>query len=115
MSLAGLATEYLLSAVGIAPSASTADHGMVGRDVFGWNYTTALDVVALAGFAVLYRLYRDRDRYGAGAAYAKDPVCGMQVERANAPARATAGDGSAVYFCSDHCRERFAAGARAAS
>jgi YHS domain-containing protein len=113
MSLAGLATEYLLS--GIEPPASTADHGMVGRDVFGWNYTTALDIVALLGFAALYRLYRNRDRYGGGAQYAKDPVCGMQVERANAAASVTADDGSTVWFCSDHCRERFVADARAAA
>jgi uncharacterized protein len=115
MSVAGLATQYLLSAVGIAPTASATEHGMVGRDVFGWNYTTALDVVALVGFAVLYRLYRNRERYGGGAAYARDPVCGMQVERANAAAIATADDGSTVFFCSDHCRERFVADTRAAA
>ena len=61
---------------------------MVGRDVFGWNYTTVLDVVALVGFAVLYWLYRNRERFGGGAGYAKDPVCGMQVEIAHAPATA---------------------------
>ena len=53
---------------------------MVGRDVFGWNYTTVLDVVALVAFAALYWLYRNRERFGGGAGYAKDPVCGMQVQ-----------------------------------
>jgi uncharacterized membrane protein YraQ (UPF0718 family)/YHS domain-containing protein len=105
MSVAGLITEYLLS--GIAPTASSTEHGLVGRDVFGWNYTTVLDVVALAAFAMLYWLYRNRERFGGGASYAKDPVCGMQVERASAPATAVV-DGSVVYFCSDHCRDRFA-------
>ncbi|HKN64276.1 MAG TPA: YHS domain-containing protein, partial [Gaiellaceae bacterium] len=45
-------------------------------------------------------------RLGGGAGYAIDPVCGMQVEVANAAARSER-DGVAVYFCSDHCRHRF--------
>jgi uncharacterized membrane protein YraQ (UPF0718 family) len=103
MSLAGLATEYLFKAAGIAPTADTADHGMVGRDVFGWNYTTALDLIALVAFAVLYWLYRNRERFGGGVGYAKDPVCGMQVEKAHPGAVV---DG--VYFCSDHCAHKYA-------
>jgi YHS domain-containing protein len=77
---------------------------MVGRDVFGWNYTTALDVVALVAFAGLYWLYRSRERFGGGDGYAKDPVCGMQVEKAHPGA--VLGD---VYFCSDHCAHKYAA------
>ena len=77
---------------------------MVGRDVFGWNYTSVLDVIALVGLAVLYWLYRNRERYGGGAGYAKDPVCGMQVEKAHPGA--VLGD---VYFCSDHCAQKYAA------
>ena len=47
-------------------------------------------------------------RLGGGSGYAIDPVCGMQVESANAPA--TLFDGSAThYFCSDHCRHRLEA------
>jgi YHS domain-containing protein/uncharacterized membrane protein YraQ (UPF0718 family) len=106
MSIAGLATEYLFSAAGIEPSASAGMHGMVGRDVFGWNHTTVLDVIALVAFAGLYWLYRNRERFGGGAGYAKDPVCGMQVEVAHAPATATH-DGTTYFFCSDHCRHRF--------
>jgi uncharacterized membrane protein YraQ (UPF0718 family)/YHS domain-containing protein len=108
MSAAGLATEYLFKAVGIAPDSAVAEHGMVGRDVFGWNYTTVLDVVALVAFAGLYWLYRHRDRFGAGVGYAKDPVCGMQVQVAHAPASVEHA-GTRYYFCSDHCRERFVA------
>jgi uncharacterized membrane protein YraQ (UPF0718 family)/YHS domain-containing protein len=108
MSLAGLATEYLFKAFSIAPSASSARHGMVGRDVFGWDYTTVLDVVALAVFAGLYWLYRNRERFGGGSGYAKDPVCGMQVQIEHAPASVRR-DGRTLYFCSDHCRHRFIA------
>ena len=35
-----------------------------------------------------------------------DPVCGMQVHKANAPAH-IAEDGIDVWFCSDRCRERY--------
>ena len=108
MSLSGLAVEYLFDGLGIIPAAATGRHGNVGSGAFSWNYTTVLNIIALAGFAVLYCLYRNRARFGGGARYAKDPVCGMQVETAHAPA--TAGhDGHTVYFCSDHCRERFTA------
>ena len=106
MSVAGLVTEYLFKAVGIAPKPEPSLHGMVGRDVWGWNYTTVLDVVALVAFAGLYWLYRNRERFGGGAGYAKDPVCGMQVQVAHAPASARR-DGVTYYFCSDHCRHRF--------
>ncbi len=53
---------------------------------FSWDYTTYLNIVFLVVFAVLYWAYRNRDRLGAGGGYALDPVCGMQVEIANAPA-----------------------------
>ncbi|HET7530819.1 MAG TPA: permease [Mycobacteriales bacterium] len=108
MSVAGLVTEGLFRLAGIAPTADTAEHGMVGRDVFGWNYTTVLDVVALLVLGVLYWLYRNRERFGGGTGYAVDPVCGMQVEIAHAPASATR-HGHTYYFCCDHCRHRFVA------
>ena len=105
MSLAGLATEYLFKAAGIEPSTHPST---VAAEHVGWNYTTVLDVVALVAFAILYWLYRNRFRFGGGTGYAKDVVCGMQVEKANAPARATH-HGETFWFCSDHCRGRFAA------
>jgi YHS domain-containing protein/uncharacterized membrane protein YraQ (UPF0718 family) len=108
MSAAGLAVEYLFAAVRILPAPDTAEHGMVGRDVWGWNYTTVLDLVALVAFAAVYWLYRNRERFGGGAGYAKDPVCGMQVQTEHSPATATH-DGTRYYFCSDHCAHRFTA------
>ena len=107
MSAAGLITEYLFRAAGIAPAA-TAGGTMAGRDVWGWNYTTVLDIIAIAVFAGLYWLYRNRARFGGGAGYAKDPVCGMQVQAAHAPATARH-EGTTYYFCSDHCQRRFTA------
>jgi YHS domain-containing protein len=75
---------------------------------FQWNYTTFLNIVALLVLAGLWWLARNQRRLGGGAGYATDPVCGMQVEVANAPAYSER-DGRLVYFCSDHCRNRFEA------
>jgi len=44
----------------------------------------------------------------AGAALAKDPVCGMSVDPATAKHKAEHG-GAAYYFCSGGCREKFVA------
>ena len=101
MSLGGLAVEYLFLAVHI-PMPRRPD--MVAHLGFEWNYTTGLNVIAVLGLAVVFRLYRHRDTRG--ARYAKDPVCGMQVEIVNAPARRRGADGT-VYFCSDGCAERY--------
>ncbi|HZD66827.1 MAG TPA: permease [Acidimicrobiales bacterium] len=103
MSLAGLATEYLFVAAGIVP---TAHPGVVVATTWRWNYTTVLDLVALAVFAGLYALYRNRERLGGGRGYARDPVCGMQVEQLSAPASRTHA-GSRWFFCSDACAARF--------
>jgi YHS domain-containing protein/uncharacterized membrane protein YraQ (UPF0718 family) len=105
MAIGGLATEYLFKAVGLHPPVRPKVVVMTG---FSWNYTTVLNLVALIAFAGLYWLYRNRERFGGGQGYAKDPVCGMQVEIAHAPAT-TRHDGSTVFFCSDHCLHRFEA------
>ncbi len=105
MSVAGLATEYLFRAADISPP---AHRPTIAVDRIGWNYTTILNILALAAFGVMYWLYRNRSRLGGSTGYAKDPVCGMQVETATSPATLTH-DGHTYYFCSDRCREHFAA------
>ena len=106
MTVAGLATEYLFRALSVpAPSRPRA----VVRTGFAWDYTTVLNIVAVLAFAVVYWLYRQRDESGG---YARDPQCGMQVEIAHAPTSRATADGR-VYFCSDHCAERFDAHTRA--
>jgi YHS domain-containing protein len=62
--------------------------------------------VFLALFGLLYWTYRNRERLGGGNGYALDPVCGMQVQRAHAPA-SLVHDGHVVHFCSDRCLHRF--------
>src|SRR5882724_5967167 len=99
MAAAGLITEGLFSITGAIPSSRPKD---IVATRFEWNYTTFLNIAALAAFALLYWLYRNRARLGGGHGYAVDPVCGMQVETANAPARAVHA-GSTFSFCSDRC------------
>jgi YHS domain-containing protein len=109
MATAGLIVEGLFSAVGGIPRARPAQ---IVSTHFAWNYTTFLNIVFLGVFAALYWLYRNRRRLGAGKGYAVDPVCGMQVRTADAPATALHA-GELQFFCSDHCRERFEARHRA--
>lgn len=104
MSLAGLGTEYVFKAATIAPTSHPAKVA-AGTHV-GWNYSTVLDIVALIALGLLYWLYRHRVELGGGTGYANDVVCGMQVEKATAPAHSAHG-GDMYWFCSDKCRERF--------
>jgi uncharacterized membrane protein YraQ (UPF0718 family)/YHS domain-containing protein len=105
MSAAGLVTGEIFEAAGLVPKTHPAQ---VVPAHFSWDYTTYLNIVFLALFAVLYWAYRNRARLGGGSGYAIDPVCGMQVEVANAPARVVI-ENRTVHFCSDHCRMRFEA------
>ncbi|HEU4568445.1 MAG TPA: permease [Marmoricola sp.] len=105
MGVAGLAVDLLFRAVGIAAPDRRAEIAPTG---FTWNYTTWLNIVFLVVAAVVYVTYRNRERLGGGQGYAKDPVCGMQVEQAN-PGATAEHEGRTVYFCSDRCRDRFLA------
>ena len=103
MSLAGLITELLFGVVGGIPQGRPVTPVVIG---FQWNYTTILNLIFLIAFGILFWLARNRARFGSGAQYAIDPVCGMQVERTLAPASTSHG-GEVIFFCSDHCRDRF--------
>jgi uncharacterized membrane protein YraQ (UPF0718 family)/YHS domain-containing protein len=102
MSVAGLVVQGIFEGAGLVPHRTS---GTVAPTSFHWDYTTYLNIVFLAAFAVLYWLHRQRD--GGEHGYANDPVCGMQVRTTDAPAR-TLHDGQRVWFCSDHCQDRFA-------
>ena len=105
MVFAGLATEGIFAAFGAIPVRReigvTAAH-------FEWNYTTFLNLVFLVVAAGVWWLARNRSRFGGGDRYGIDPVCGMQVRLADAPARASF-EGRAFVFCSDRCRVKFEA------
>jgi YHS domain-containing protein/uncharacterized membrane protein YraQ (UPF0718 family) len=103
MSTAGLLTDLLFRAVGISfPTHKTE----IAPTRFSWDYTTYLNFVFLLVAAAVYWAYRNREHLGAGDQYAKDVICGMQVERDNAPATASH-EGRTFYFCSDRCHAKF--------
>jgi uncharacterized protein len=106
MSAAGLITEAIFRAAGLVPASHPT---VIAAASFSWDYTTYLNIAFLALFGLLYLAYRNAARLGGGSRYARDPQCGMQVEVAHAPTSAQH-DGERLYFCSDHCAARFAAG-----
>ena len=108
MSIAGLAVQALFNVAGITPTSTSRTHRHVGDVTVGWNATSVLDVVALIVLAGIVVLYRQRDRLGAGANLATDPVCGMTVDMTR-PGAVLVHDGITTYFCSDHCKHRYAA------
>jgi uncharacterized membrane protein YraQ (UPF0718 family)/YHS domain-containing protein len=101
MSTAGLLTDLLFRGVGIDAPGRKAE---IVEMHLAWNYTTFLNLAALAVSAVILWLARQRDL---GGAYAQDPVCGMQVEKAN-PGATLEHEGGTVWFCSPRCADRFA-------
>ena len=105
MAVAGLVTEGIFRLAGLVPSTRPAQ---IAPAHFAWNATTYLNIVFAALFGLLYWTYRHRARLGGGHGYAIDPVCGMQVETAHAPA-STRVRGKSIYFCSDRCLIRFTA------
>jgi hypothetical protein len=104
MSAAGLVTEGLFSLAGLLPS---AHRGQLARPTFSFGWSDALDLLALAALAGLFLVHRRRNEDD-GSRLATDPVCGMQVEKAN-PGASLVVNGTTHYFCSDGCRDHYAA------
>jgi uncharacterized membrane protein YraQ (UPF0718 family) len=100
MAAAGLAVEGIFALFGAIP---TSRPEAIVPEHLTWNYTTVLNIVFLAVFAVVVWLARRNP----SEVYATDPVCGMQVNKANAPAHLVH-DGQELWFCSDHCCEDYA-------
>jgi uncharacterized membrane protein YraQ (UPF0718 family) len=71
MAVSGLAVQALFSALGLVPDDRNR---RIVETAFHWNYTTFLNLVFLAVFAVLYWLYRTRARVDAHPGAAPDPV-----------------------------------------
>jgi hypothetical protein len=97
MVAAALIVDGIFSALDLVPKHRPSIDSISERAI-GWNYTTFLNIVFLLVAAALVALTLRRG--------AKDPVCGMTVDRQKTPHRSEY-NGETVYFCSAHCKKRF--------
>jgi hypothetical protein len=97
MAVAALIVDGIFSGVGLIPEQRPSLDSITSRGIH-WNYTTVLDIVAffVAGALIALTLRRG----------AKDPVCGMTVDRRKTPFRSEF-HSQTVYFCSAGCKARF--------
>jgi uncharacterized membrane protein YraQ (UPF0718 family)/YHS domain-containing protein len=105
MSLSGLITEIIFNFLNLIPE---MDHKMSHTNQIGANYTTVLNVLALALIVWIYWMYRTRETTGTDLVFATDLVCGMQVRISDAPAQYEL-NGKTYYFCMPGCRDSFKA------
>jgi YHS domain-containing protein len=102
MSLSGLATQKIFSAVNLTPS----HLGLIPHaSRIGNNLTSWLDLLAILISGLVLWLYLTRIKSDTSS-YAKDPICGMQVEKSTAAASYNH-DGTTFYFCAPGCLETF--------
>jgi uncharacterized protein len=98
MVIAALIVDGIFGALGLIPTGQRPTRA----DIFSSiqvNYKLALNVLGLVMFAVMFWLAARRG--------VSDPVCGMQVDRAEALTRQIGGE--TYYFCSGHCVQSFEA------
>ena len=95
MVISALIIDLLFGAVGLIPAARPST-----EDVFGMiklDYKAVLNAVASVAFIALFVITARRG--------AKDPVCGMSVDKSVALSSEI--DGKTWYFCGPGCREKF--------
>jgi YHS domain-containing protein len=89
-------------------------HSLIGHQVPlpGW-ITVLFDALVVIAGGGLYLFSSHRARQSDtpdevdNSPFAIDPICGMQVNKAAAPASIQDASGRWVYFCADRCKERF--------
>jgi uncharacterized membrane protein YraQ (UPF0718 family)/YHS domain-containing protein len=98
MVVAALAVDGIFSAAGLVPEQRPSIESITERGI-SWNYTTALNIVFALVAAALFGLTLRRA--------ARDPVCGMRVDRG----KALSADhhGKHYFFCGPGCRSKFEA------
>ena len=101
MVIGGPITEGIFSTLDGVPLRRTIE---VVSAHFQWNYPTYFIVIVIG----VWWLAHIRARFGGAQGYAIDPVCGMQVRVADAPACAMR-DEHTYHFCSDRDKEKFEA------
>jgi uncharacterized protein len=98
MVVAALIVDLVFGAAGLIPHGARPSRG----DIFGQvqvDYKLFLNIAGFVAFAGLFWLTARRG--------AKDPVCGMKVDRSKA--LRVEHDGRTHYFCSEGCRDRYEA------
>ena len=95
--VSALAVDGIFSAAGLVPSERPSIDSIAARGI-SWNYTTALNIVFTIVAAGLVALTLRG---------ARDPVCGMTVDRRKALTLDV--DGQTYYFCGPGCRAKFEA------
>jgi uncharacterized membrane protein YraQ (UPF0718 family)/YHS domain-containing protein len=95
--LAALAVDAIFDLGGLIPKTRPDVNSITSRGV-EWNYTTFLNILFLAIAAALIGLTLRRG--------ARDPVCGMTVDRSKTQFRSDWG-GKTYYFCGAACKKRF--------
>jgi YHS domain-containing protein len=96
MVLAALAVDGIFSGAGLIPTHRPSIDSIASRGIT-WNYTAALNIVFSVVAVTLMGLTLRRG--------AKDPVCGMTVDR-KTQFRSVV-DGHTVYFCGPGCKSKF--------
>jgi hypothetical protein len=100
MAVAGLVVDGIFSAFGVVPAHRPSIASVAERPV-AWNYTSVLDVLFALVFVALFALTFRRG--------AKDPVCGMTVDRHAGGPTSVVGR-KVMYFCGPGCKAKFDAG-----
>ena len=98
MALAALAVDGIFSAAGLVPTHRPSIESVTERAIT-WNYTAVLNIVFTLVFLALFALTFRRG--------ARDPVCGMTVDRGKA--LSLEHGGARYFFCGPGCRAKFEA------
>ncbi len=102
MSVSGFLTEKLFNLFNVLPTHHAL---MLHASHIGNNFTSWMNLIALIVSMAIIFLYKTRNS-GIASAYAKDVICGMQVEKATAAATFEH-EGVKYYFCAPSCMESF--------
>ncbi len=102
MSVSGFLTEKLFNLFNVLPTHHAL---MLHASHIGNNFTSWMNLIALIVSMAIIFLYKTRNS-GIASAYAKDVICGMQVEKATAVATFEH-EGVKYYFCAPSCMESF--------
>jgi uncharacterized membrane protein YraQ (UPF0718 family) len=97
MVIAALVVDGIFSALDLVPTQRPSIHSITERPI-AWNYTSWLNILFALVAAALVALTLRRG--------AKDPVCGMTVDKHKTPHHSEH-EGATYYFCGAGCKRKF--------